>query len=74
MISNRIFVDYLSQGVENMTDFPSCLYRNVSERDMDLLFMEAFVTFIEWVKTIVGTPAEEDVSSMVQIAFLSESL
>ena len=27
-----------------MTGYPSCLYRNVSERDMDLLFMEAFAT------------------------------
>ncbi len=27
-----------------MKEFPVCKYRNVSERDMDLLFMEAFVT------------------------------
>ena len=27
-----------------MIDYPICKYRNVSERDMDLLFMEAFVT------------------------------
>lgn len=27
-----------------MNDTPICRYRNVSERDMDLLFMEAFAT------------------------------
>ena len=27
-----------------MNEFPICKYRNVSERDMDLLFIEAFVT------------------------------
>ena len=27
-----------------MKEYPVCKYRNVSERDMDLLFMEAFAT------------------------------
>lgn len=31
-----------------------CKYRNVSERDMDLLFMEAFVTDTEFVQLFIN--------------------
>ena len=49
-----------------MVGFPICKYRNVSERDMDLLFMETFVTDPEFLSLFIRkTDCKGDVFKVI---------